>query len=491
MAEPLHRPAPAGVWAVPSRGPRRPLITLFWCQLRCVAGSLRFAASAVLVVGLMLLAAGAARSRYRSEELQQEAAAAAYTESLAGATVSRLADTLHPAVKRPWRLSFAADGGQQPTPNVLRQALSPEAPPIEIGRIGGDAFRIPGNQPLDWMLVVRLVLSLAAVLLGYDAICGERQPGTLKLLLSYPVPRSRILAGKFAALWSCLAIPFVVGAAASLLMVAAPGGIPLSREDLEKAGLLVLFALWASAFFVLASLLVSSLSRHAATSLSVLAWLWVTAVIVAPAVSGLLARRLLPIPSEGAVMEQMKTIDQRIARQFAGQLGNWRRPRWAAADGFAWERASAAAEDRRQDLQDEVRGQVVAKKIAQARLARRLASVSPVALAADLAETLIGCGPQRDESFFAQARAFRAVLAARVRALDAADPASPHILFFSDYMSQRPVAAGAAPRFRFAERPLAEDVAEARQGLALFALETAALALVCLLVFARLDGGYP
>lgn len=463
---------------------------LFQQQVRILASGLYFS-SALLIIAMMLLTGAAARARYHSDLVAQRAVEATYARELAGSTLAGVVDVLHPAIKRPWRLALVVDGGQTTTPDLYSQALSPQISP-EIRRVHTSNYRLPSREPLDWLFVIRFILPLAAVLLGFDAVCGEQRAGRLKLLLSYPLSRPQVLAGNFLALWSAIAAPFLAGAVLSLLLAGAgPGGIPLSAEDLAKAGLVVLLGFWAAAFVVFVALVVSALSRDAASSLSVLAWLWVVGVIVGPAVSGLLAHRLLPIPSQAELGQRMKSIDLEIASAYAGREGQWRRQEWAAADGFAWERVSAQAEDRRFARKDEVRRQFLARQIEQARLARHLASISPLSLIGEIAERLTGSGLERDETFLAQARAFRARLAERVRALDAADPASPHILFFSSYLSRRPLPVSALPHFIFIERPLRRDLAAARRQLALFALETAFLALVCLLSFLRYGAGDP
>jgi ABC-type transport system involved in multi-copper enzyme maturation permease subunit len=467
-----------------------PLRTIFQHQIRVLTGRL-YLCAALLIVAMMLLAAVTARARYRAELLEQEAVAEAYARDLAGNTLDGVVDVLHPAIKRPWRLSLVVDGGQTATTDLYRQALNPQILP-EIRRVQTGNDRLPSRAPLDWLFVVRFVLPLAAFLFGFDAVCGEQRAGRLKLLLSYPLPRWRVLAGKFLALWGALAAPFLAGAVLSLLLASAGSRrIPLSGEDLAQAGLVVLLCLWAAAFFVFVALLVSALARDAAASLSVLAWLWVLGAIVGPAVSGLLAQRLLPIPSQVELEQRLQAIDREIADAYAGREGQWRRPEEARADAFAWERVSAQAEDRRFAEKEEVRRQVLARQIAQARLAQHLASFSPVSLIEEIAERLTGSGLERDESFLEQARSFRARLADRVRALDAADPASPHLLFFNGYLSRRPLAPGALPRFAFVEPPLCGNLAAARRPLALFALETAVLALGCLFFFSRYDASEP
>ncbi len=455
-------------------------------ELRQLTTTFRFRASALLIVVLMLLAAVTAASRFRTEREEQDELTRDHARELAGATVDRAVEALQPAVKPPWRLSLVVDGGQSATPDVYSQALSALVAP-QLFRLHRGNERLPASKPLDWTFVIRVVLSLTAFLLGYDAVCGERRTGNLKLVLSYPVARWKIFSGKLLAIWSCLAAPFLAGAALSSL-AAWLGGIPFQTGDLVKAGLVTLLSLWAIFFSTLAALLISAVARDSSTSLSILAWLWVTAVIVVPAIGGLLAHRLHPVPGESDTAGEMALVDQRIAREHAGRERRWRPLEWAASDGFAWERASAEAETRRFVQKEEVRRRVVQRKLGQAVLARTLGSLSPASLIEDLAARLAGTGLERDASFLEQAWAFRPVLAGWLRALDARDPESPHILFFSGYVSRRPVS-GPVPRFHFQEASVSRGFAAAWPGLALFTCETLVLAVAALFAFSRYDAG--
>jgi Cu-processing system permease protein len=59
-------------------------------------------------------------------------------------------------------------------------------------------------------LVIYLV-PLIALLLGYDAIVGERERGSLGLLMSLPITRTELLLGKFAGLALALALATIAG----------------------------------------------------------------------------------------------------------------------------------------------------------------------------------------------------------------------------------------------------------------------------------------
>jgi hypothetical protein len=468
------------------RAPRGFIVTIARHEVGRLAASFRWPAVSFLLVLLLALPAVTGSLRHRAERATYAATLADYVAALQSATVDDLAELRHPALRPPWRLSFVADGGQSATPDLYERALSPLVAP-ELRRAQRGNHRLPGPAPLDWLFAVRVVLSIAALLLGHDAICGERQRGSLKLLLAQPVARWKILAGKLTALWICLAVPFAAGCGLALGLLVALGEVPLSGADLAKAAAVLLLGLWAAALFALVALVVSAASRSPATSLSVLALLWVGAVVVVPALGGLLAHRLAPIASDGEIERRSAQVEQRIAREHAGREGRWRSPEWAAEDGYLWERASAAAEVERRGLHDEVHWWAVGRKLRQAELARRLAAVSPPSLVHDLGERLTGSGLCRDRAFLDQARAFFPLLAERVRRLDAADPESPHILFFRGYLSRQTVPSEAIPRFAFSEAPPSAGLAAAGPMLVLLGLETLVLALLAGALFARLE----
>ena len=60
-------------------------------------------------------------------------------------------------------------------------------------------------------LAVYLV-PLLALLMSFDAVAGEVERGTLPLLLTYPVGRAEVLAGKLMASLAVLALDFVLTA---------------------------------------------------------------------------------------------------------------------------------------------------------------------------------------------------------------------------------------------------------------------------------------
>lgn len=149
---------------------------------------------------------------------------------------------------------------------------------------------------LDLNAVVRVFLSLFALLLTYDAVAGEKESGTLKAVLSNPVPRAQLLLGKALGLFGTLLVATLVPALLGLLVMKVGFGIELGAIDWGRlAGVAVTFGLYLLAVFA-TGLLVSTLTTRSSVAFLVLLLFWVASVEVVPKVSPMLAGRLRPVP---------------------------------------------------------------------------------------------------------------------------------------------------------------------------------------------------
>ena len=148
-------------------------------------------------------------------------------------------------------------------------------PPAPIGNFGGAGSDVMRTLvQADFATVVALVLSFLAVVLGFDGICGEREQGTLRLLLANPVPRAALVLSKLVAgllsLWVPLALAFVL----ALLVMHAVAGVHLSASDWLRLFLFFLLScLFLGQIFSL-SLMVSAFCRRAATALVICLFGW-------------------------------------------------------------------------------------------------------------------------------------------------------------------------------------------------------------------------
>ena len=451
-------------------------------ELTSLGEGFRFRATVFLILGLMIASALINAVRYRAEVLSHQNTLAEYEAELEGAKVADLATIRHPAVKPPWKLAFLVDGGQSSQPNVYRQPLSPWLDPGLESRHGTNR-RLHPAEPLDWLFLIRVVFSLAAFVLSYDAFCGQRQRAVLRMVLSYPVARWQVVAAKAVAIWLGLAAPFVIGAPWCLLILRLYGGLAFTLPEWLKILQVTILGLWASAVFGLIGLLISAWSRESARSLATLALIWITFVVVVPAAGNLWVNASQPRLETG---DKLAEIKEEVERDGPG---NWRPMSIAREDGFERERAAARTQRERYDQQEDVRRQVVHQRYQQQLLARNLSSISPTSLIQDLAELSVGSGPYRDHAFHLQAWAFRGQLEEHVEALDRADPESPHLLFIRTFMSKKSVDADQLPRFEFQETTVAQGLRDSAWHLLALALATLALTVAVLTAFGREDVG--
>ncbi len=122
------------------------------------------------------------------------------------------------------------------------------------------------------------LVPLVALLMSFDAIAGEVERGTLPLLLTYPVARWEILAGKLLAHLGILFLAIVAGygAAAAAILFSDPAAV---------AGLSALWRLtWTStllgATFIGAGYALSSLARRPSGAAGLAIGLWLGLVVL-------------------------------------------------------------------------------------------------------------------------------------------------------------------------------------------------------------------
>ena len=135
---------------------------------------------------------------------------------------------------------------------------------------------------IDLVLIFQVVLSLMALLFAYDAIAGDWESGTLRLVISHPVRRGSILFAKYIGAMVCLLLPVLMSLLMVLILLSSTGSIQLDGEDFLRIGGIVLTTtIYLSAFYLI-GLLISATTRRTATSLMLCMFLWVALVLVYP-----------------------------------------------------------------------------------------------------------------------------------------------------------------------------------------------------------------
>ena len=171
---------------------------------------------------------------------------------------------------------------------------------------------------IDLVFIFQVVLSLLSLLFAYDAIAGDWETGTLRLVLSHPVGRGSVLLAKYIAAMVCLLLPVLMSLLLTLIQCSLARSLQFSTDDFLRIGGIVLTTIVYLSVFYLIGLLVSAITRRAATSLMLCMFIYVVLVLVYPNWS-----RFALNPMGNMRAEKIST-DRRIAqiREEAGRERN-------------------------------------------------------------------------------------------------------------------------------------------------------------------------
>ena len=176
---------------------------------------------------------------------------------------------------------------------------------------------------LDFVFFVNIVGSLMAFAFTYDAISGEKQRGTLRLMMTQPIARPLFLLSKFLGSYISFAISIAPALMGVIIVLVVHPDVQLRASEWGAAGFLPLLALlYLSGFFML-GLFVSCVTKIPKTTLTALLTLWTILVLVIPNFSPFLASKLRPIRSL-----------HEVESEIAAMRRDYREPTRQKADDF-------------------------------------------------------------------------------------------------------------------------------------------------------------
>ena len=127
---------------------------------------------------------------------------------------------------------------------------------------------------IDVIFVFKIVLSALAILFAYNTISGERENGTLKLVLSNPIPRDALVLGKYLggllSLFPIVVMSFTVG----LVIAYASPATDFDGADLLSLTVVLLISLLYVSICYLLGMLLSVRTKAAATTLILSMFVW-------------------------------------------------------------------------------------------------------------------------------------------------------------------------------------------------------------------------
>lgn len=178
---------------------------------------------------------------------------------------------------------------------------------------------------LDLTFVVTILLSLIALVFSYDSISGEKEDGTLKLMLSNWISRSKVVFGKMIGGTLTLFIPFLFSLTIGLLVILINPRISWKGEDWGALGLIVLGSILYIILFYCLGIFISS--RHQSSSASVMTslFIWVLLILVIPNLSPYVASFFKKTPSRIKLEREVSRISDIERDELGRKLSEERR----------------------------------------------------------------------------------------------------------------------------------------------------------------------
>ena len=452
--------------------------------------SLRFALTTVLLLGLMLTNAVV---HIKEHPIRTQKYNASVTESLNG--LRDRAGNLYELAqegpgllyKKPSALRFCAEGGEPFLSDVVGGAflwsLSSDLKGfwrLDYSSATPNLKNIrPNVTKVDWVFIICYVLSLIALLFTFDGISGERERGTLRLILANPISRHTVLIGKFLGALISINIPFALAVLMNLLVISMSNTVQLGADAWERIGIILFITVLYIGLFLALGLLVSARVSQSAVSLVTLLLIWVTFVIFVPStLASIIGGFSSPMSSD----------------ELWKRRGELYGKRWERYDVFLSEASepSKIIQFKGKHVTEEAAEQErlseehLTQQVSQVKFARATTQISPVAISQHLFESFAGTGFERYLQFLENTKSYAQQFRAFIIDTDRGDPESLHIIGIREGMSQKPVSPEAIPRFKDT-LSLSKDINTAAMELLLLTLFVLVLLSGAYLAFVRVE----
>lgn len=411
--------------------------------------SLRFALTTVLLLGLMLTNA-VVHLREQPVRVQKYLAAVRDARNVLEARADSLYELARKGpgklYKKPSTLHFCAEGGDPFLSGAVESnhyfwgngdlrsfwQMRYPAATLNLTNIRPDVTKI------DWAFVIGYVLSLIALLFTFDSVAGERERGTLRLILANSVPRHAVLVGKFLGALMSISIPFALTVLINLLVLSTSSTISLGTDAWGRLGIIFFVGLLYISLFLALGLLVSARVQRSAVSLVMLLLTWVTLVVFMPSVLALIASDFSSPMSKDELRIRQKQINDKHLAEYRRGLGG---PNSEALEAGSKYVTHEAAE------QERLIEKRLDEQIVQVQYARSITRISPTAVLQHLLESFAGTGFERHLQFLENAQRYASEYRKFIVDTDRGDPESLHLIGVRKAMSKKPVSPASIPIF--------------------------------------------
>ncbi len=254
----------------------------------------------------------------------------------------------------------------------------------------------------DTSFVVKLLVSLFALMFSLDTVTREKEAGTLRATLSQPILRREFFLSKSLGASISLLAPFAIAYLVEISYLRLAHGLLSDREDLVRSLLIFGLASLYGIVFVHIGLFISTITTQTRIAVTTALITWATIVLILPNAAVLMVKLLSPTPSYNQINARLYEARKRILQEESGAN--------PAAKPLTERPVSRQSLPRLFEIERQVTDDYLASKKDQNRRARLFAALSPTgALTFGLGD-LAGTGVDAYNSYLESFRSSRDVM---------------------------------------------------------------------------------
>ena len=326
---------------------------------------------------------------------------------------------------------------------------------------------------LDLEFLFAVILSLFAIVYGYNMINGEKESGTLRLVFASLLSKDQFILGKLCgALLAAafpLIVPFLLGALLLIIL-----GVPLSAAGWIKLALVIFCGLLLFSMFLTLSIFISALTRNSAAAFLYLLVIWIFSVLIIPRTAVLIAGRTADVPSIDETASQKYRLRIQLFTEQMKKLRDFKAENTSDVQKMAeeFQKFMALQTEERSKKQDSFNRKLNEerrnKQIVQEKLALNLARISPVSVFSLAALNLAGTSINLKQAYSRSADAYQQQYAAFLRSkLDGNLPEAGMVMrTINNNADVNPIDPHELPQFEYHEPPAGSTIQAAAADMA-------------------------
>ena len=141
----------------------------------------------------------------------------------------------------------------------------------------------------DLLYIIKVILSLCAMLFAFDMVSGEKETGTLRQSLSNSLKKPILIFGKWLGGFISFILPFFMAILLGAILLSLSPIVDMSAKNFVNLGLFLLSSvIYLTVFFSL-GLLISCLTHQSSSSLVISLFIWTILVFIIPNLGNILA----------------------------------------------------------------------------------------------------------------------------------------------------------------------------------------------------------